>query len=78
MGRLKDRQIKEILMRNNLKFKDLDLKHQECERKLREIVGGNIRTDKEWIEEHNLKKQKLILKDTMQQYIWEYRKQAVN
>lgn len=76
MGRLKDRQIKDILMRDNAKFKNLNRKHQECERKLREILAGNIRTDKEWIEEHNLKKQKLILKDTMQQFISEYRKQA--
>jgi len=64
-------------MRDNLQFKDLNLKHRECDRKLREIVAGNIRTDKEWIEEHNLKKRKLILKDTMQQYISEYRKQPV-
>lgn len=78
MGRLQDRQIKEILMRDNVQFKSLNLKHQECERKLREIVAGNIRTDKEWIEEHELKKQKLILKDTMQQYISEYRKHAVS
>ena len=77
MGRLKDRQIEAILMRDNLQFKDLNLKHRECDRKLREIVAGNIRTDKEWIEEHNLKKRKLILKDTMQQYISEYRKQPV-
>ena len=76
MGRLKDRQIRDILMRDNVKFKNLNLKHQECERRLREILAGNIRTDKKWIEEHNLKKQKLILKDTMQQFISEYRKQA--
>lgn len=78
MGRLKDRQIQAILMRDNLQYIDLNRKHQECERKLLEIVAGNIRTEKEWLEEHNLKKQKLILKDTMQQYISEYRKQSVD
>jgi uncharacterized protein YdcH (DUF465 family) len=78
MNSLEDRQIKEILMRDNVTFKNLNLKHQELDRKLREISAGNIRTEKEWIEEHNLKKQKLVLKDSMQQYISEYRKQLDN
>lgn len=78
MNRLEDRQIKEILVRDNVSFKDLDLKHQALEQKLQEISAANIRTEKEWVEEQNLKKQKLILKDSMQQYISEYRKQLDN
>lgn len=77
MQKLHDRQIKEILIRDNVDFKELSLKHQECERKLQEITARtkNIKTDKEWMEEHNLKKQKLRLKDSMQKYILEYKKQ---
>lgn len=65
-------------MRDNITFKNLNLKHQELDRKLREICAGSIRTENEWLEEHNLKKQKLILKDSMQEYISEYRKQMDN
>ena len=78
MNRLEDRQIKEILMRDNVTFKNLNLKHQELDQKLQEISTGNIRTENARIEENNLKKQKLILKDSMQQYISEYRKQLDN
>ncbi|MCP5107942.1 MAG: DUF465 domain-containing protein [bacterium] len=78
MRTTEERQIKEILLRDNTGFKNLNLQHQECERKLQEINTRilTIRTDKEWIEEHDLKKQKLKLKDSMQRYILEYRKQA--
>jgi uncharacterized protein YdcH (DUF465 family) len=79
MRKLQEGQIKEILTRDNIDFKELTLKHRECERKLQEISARtkNIRTDKEWMEEHNLKKQKLRLKDSMQKYILEYKKQPL-
>lgn len=71
---MEDRQIKEILISKNEGFKHLSVKHQECERRLNTLNSGNIRTDKEWLEVHDLKKQKLKLKDSMQKYILEYRK----
>lgn len=78
MNRLEDHHIKEILNRDNIDFNKLNLAHQACEQKLEEIKSRvlEIRTDKDWLEEHNLKKQKLRLKDSMEKYIVEYRKQV--
>ncbi|MCX6578700.1 MAG: hypothetical protein NT166_00780 [Candidatus Aminicenantes bacterium] len=78
MSKLEDRHIKEILTRDNIDFNKLNLAHRECEQKLAEIKARvlEIRTDKDWLEEQNLKKQKLRLKDSMEKYIVEYRKQV--
>lgn len=70
---MEDRQIKEILIRDNNAFQNLDQQHQECDRKLETLKAGNMKTEREWVEEHNLKKQKLKLKDAMQEYILEYK-----
>ncbi len=75
---MQDHQIKKILIRDNVDFKKLNLKHQECEQKLKELHSGSIRTEKEWMEAQNLKKKKLKLKDLMQKYILEYRKQVIH
>lgn len=77
MNKLEDNHIKEILTRENMDFNKLNLAHRECEQKLEEIKARvlEIRTDKDWLEEQNLKKQKLKLKDSMEKYIIEYRKQ---
>jgi uncharacterized protein YdcH (DUF465 family) len=45
---------------------------------LKELHSGSIRTEKEWMEAQNLKKKKLKLKDLMQKYILEYRKQVIH
>lgn len=73
---MEDKQIKEILSRENAEFERLDKRHRECEQKLVAITAGNIKTDREWLEEHNLKKEKLKLKDSMQRFISAYRKQV--
>lgn len=69
-----DQKIREILVRQNEKFKSLDIKHREFEHQLNELNNRSYKTDKELIEERNLKKQKLKLKDSMQRYIFEFRK----
>lgn len=78
MSKLEDRHIKEILTRDNIDFNKLNLAHRECEQKLEEIKARvlEIRTDTDWLEEQNLKKQKLRLKDSMEKYIVEYKKQV--
>ena len=75
---MQDLQIKKILIRDNIDFKRLNLKHQEYERKLQELHSGSIKTEKVWREAQNLKKKKLKLKDLMQKYILEYRKQVIH
>jgi uncharacterized protein YdcH (DUF465 family) len=71
---MNDQRIKEILIQQNETFKNLNLKHQQFDKKLQELLSRNIKTDKEMIEERNLKKQKLKIKDSMQRFIFEYRK----
>lgn len=70
---LDDQKIKEILIRKNESFKNLAIKHREFEHQLEELNNRSFKTDRELIEERNLKKQKLRLKDSMQKYIFEYR-----
>jgi len=69
-----EKTIKEILMRQDETFKTLDQEHREFDRKLRELNNRNIKTDHDLIEERNLKKRKLQIKDSMQKYIFEYKK----
>jgi len=70
---MEDQKIKEILIEKNRKFKDLFLKHQECEEKLLRLRSRKHKSDEEHITEKNIKKEKLILKDAMQKLIFEFR-----
>lgn len=69
-----EKHIKEILLRQNKAFKSLSLEHQKCDQQLSELNRQKVKTDSELIREKNLKKQKLKIKDSMQQFIFEYRK----
>ena len=71
---MNDQSIKEILIRQDEYFKSLDLKHREFEQRLEELDSRKIKTDRDWLEVRNLKKHKLQIKDSMQRYIFEYRK----
>lgn len=73
---MNDQRIKEILIEQNEGFKTLSLRHKEFDQRLRELTDRDVLTDQEMIEERNLKKQKLKIKDSMQEYIFEYRKRA--
>ena len=74
---MEDQRIKEILIEKNNYFKEIFLKHQAFEQQLSELEQKNVRTEMDSNEERILKKQKLRLKDEMQKFIIEYRKQAV-
>lgn len=69
-----DMRIKEILLQHNKTFRTLNLEHQKCDQQLKELTHQNMKTDTELIRERNLKKQKLKIKDSMQRFIFEYRK----
>ena len=71
---MNDQRIKEILIKQNEHFKSLALKHREFEQRLKELDNRRIKTDRDWLEVRNLKKHKLQIKDSMQRYIFEYRK----
>ena len=71
---MNDQKIKEILVKQNEHFKHLNSEHQQFERRLNELNSREFKTETDWIEVRNLKKQKLRIKDSMQKYIFEYRK----
>jgi uncharacterized protein YdcH (DUF465 family) len=70
---VEDQRIKEILIEKNKEFKELFLRHQEFEQKLKTYIKKSFKTDRDLIEEKKLKKKKLRVKDAMQKYIFEYR-----
>ena len=74
---MEDQKIKEILIEKNDEFRQIYLEHKEFEDKLFEHNNKNVRTEKDLIEEQNIKKKKLKLKDKMQKHIVEFRKQVV-
>jgi uncharacterized protein YdcH (DUF465 family) len=71
---MEDQKIKEILIEKNSEFKDLYLKHQEFEEKLQSFQQKKTKNEADVVEEQNLKKHKLQLKDAMQEMIFEFRK----
>jgi uncharacterized protein YdcH (DUF465 family) len=71
---MEDHKIKEILIEKNGTFKKLFLEHQELEEKLQLHMRKKFKNDEERIEEKNIKKKKLKLKDAMQKHICEYKK----
>jgi uncharacterized protein YdcH (DUF465 family) len=71
---LNEQKIKEILIKQNQNFKSLNKKHQEFDRRLKELNNINFKTDKELLEVRNLKKHKLKIKDSLQKYILDYKK----
>ena len=71
---MNDQKIKEILTKQNEHFKHLNLEHQQFDLRLKELNNRKFKTERDWIELRNLKKHKLRIKDSMQKYIFEYRK----
>jgi uncharacterized protein YdcH (DUF465 family) len=71
---MEDRKIKEILIEKNGTFKRLFLEHQELEEKLQLHMQNKFKNEEERIEEKNIKKKKLKLKDAMQKHICEFKK----
>ncbi len=71
---MEDRKIKEILIEKNSAFKKLFLEHQDLEEKLQANLQKKFKNDEERIEEKNIKKRKLRLKDAMQKHICDFKK----
>ncbi|MCX6553720.1 MAG: hypothetical protein NTZ12_01700 [Candidatus Aminicenantes bacterium] len=71
---MEDRKIKEILIEKNSAFKKLFLEHQELDVKLQLQLQKKFKSEEERIEEKNIKKRKLKLKDAMQKHICEFKK----
>ncbi len=71
---LKDEEIIERLMEEDLSFRQMKLQHLEYEKQLEDYQKKAYLTPAEQDEVHRLKKMKLALKDKMYREIAEYRK----
>jgi len=69
-----EQNIKELLLMEDSDFKMLNIKHQEYDQRLKELNEMDFKTEDLLIEERNLKKEKLRIKDSMERYIFDYKK----
>lgn len=72
---LADPEIRDILLDENDEFRQLASQHAEYESRLEELAGKPLPTEQERIEEVEIKKRKLLLKDQMAAMIREYRRE---
>ncbi len=70
--------IKERLMRDSEDFRRLAQKHTRYSEALEKLVHKAYLTEEEKLEEVNLKKMKLMLKDQMEMMIQKHRQQTAN
>ncbi|MBI4459170.1 MAG: YdcH family protein [Acidobacteria bacterium] len=70
------REVRDFLMATNDEFIRLAKEHLEYEQQLEELARRPYLTYEEEIQEKNLKKRKLSLKDRMEQIIQQYRKET--
>ncbi len=73
-----EEEIKEYLVSNNPDFRSLVEKHQSFKLKLRELADRPHVTSQDQLEEIDLKKRKLHLKDQMSRMIQEFRQGQVS
>jgi len=70
---MKEEEIKEHLMSENAEFRRLCEEHQHYEGKLNELLSRHHMTEQDHLEEVQLKKKKLHLKDQMNAMIARFR-----
>lgn len=70
--------IREQLMRENKQFRRLYNKHRDYEQRLEELSRRLYLNEKERIEEKNIKKQKLLLKDKMEKMLRDYQQKTTS
>ena len=65
-------ELKDILMSENQEFRELAQQHQHFEERLTELANLTYPSDEEQLEEHDLKKKKLAIKDEMYEILNNY------
>ena len=68
--------LKELLLQTDEEFHSLSDKHHALEDRLHELIAKHYLSEPEQIEEVNLKKQKLQVKDRMEDILRRHRNQA--
>ena len=76
LGTFDTLEIKERLLQSNEEFRRLAQKHTNYDEQLEKLLHKSYLSEEEKIEEVNLKKMKLHVKDQMQVMIQKYRQQA--
>lgn len=71
---MREKELKELLLKENDEFKKASKLHQQYEKKLEKLKAKSFLTEVEKQEEKELKKKKLILKDKMYVVMTEYKK----
>ncbi len=71
---MREKELKERLLKENEEFKKANQLHQQYEKKLDKLKAKNFLTEAEKQEEKELKKKKLALKDKMYYLMIEYKK----
>ena len=71
---MEEKELKELLIKENKEFRDVYKRHQECDKKLGELKKKDFQTDHDRLKERELKKKKLALKDKMYVIMTKYKK----
>ena len=69
-----EQELKERMLKENKEFRRLFEEHQSFDKKLERLKSKSILTEEEKLEEKELKKRKLALKDRMYWMMAEFRK----
>ena len=69
-----EKALKELMLRENADFRRLHEEHQVSEKRLEDLQSKSFLTEEERLEERELKKRKLALKDRMYLMMAEFRK----
>ncbi len=75
---MKEKEVKELLIKKDETFKRLYTQHQQYEEKLKEFEKKHYLTSEEQIKVKEIKIKKLKLKDSMQAIIERYLKENTN
>lgn len=62
---MNEQALKDLMLRENEDFRKLYEEHQECEKRLEILQIKSVLSEQEKLEERELKKRKLALKDRM-------------
>lgn len=71
---MQEKEIKELLLKENKEFKKAYEQHQRHEKELEKLKGKSFLTEAEGLKEKELKKKKLTLKDKLYYMMTKYRK----
>ena len=73
-----DEPMKKELLESNLEFRSLHQQHQGFEQRLEELQSKTLPSEKDELEEKQIKRQKLYLKDRMQAILRSHRESVVS